>query len=321
MSIIVTGSIAYDHILHFPGVFEDHILPQNLSNLNVSFLVDNMQKMRGGCASNIAYSLCLFGHKPRIMGTVGEDFTDFEAWLISKGADTSLIKVMPGEYTASCFITTDNKNNQLTGFYTGAMSGARTLSFRDLSPCEIDIAIISPNDPQAMVKYCKECRELKIPFIFDPGQNIPRLSPQELIECMTGAYYTTVNTCELNMIMSKTEKNEKELLNLTQSLIITDGENGSEIKTNSSALRVKAAQPYKIGDPTGAGDAYRAGLITGIMAGLSPEESAKIASTTAVYVVEKLSPAQHNFTLAEFAQRYEENYQEKFPLSDKKQSV
>ncbi len=319
MSIIITGSLAYDHILQFPGHFEEHILPENLTNLSISFLVDNMKKMRGGCASNIAYSLSMLGKKPTIMATAGEDFCDFDVWLKSRGVDTSLIDIVEGDFTACCFITTDRKNNQITGFYAGAMAKAHRLSFKNLKFKNVDykgieMAIISPNDPEAMKKYCNECRELGIPFIFDPGHNIPRLSGEELLECMKGSVYTVINNYELTMIMKRTGKNEQELLELTETIIATSGAQGSIIKTKGKTIEIKSAKPTRISDPTGSGDAYRAGLIAGHLEGLPIDEIGKLASVVAVYVVEQDAPAQHNFTLEQLKQRYLENYGGNFPL-------
>lgn len=310
MSVIVTGSIAYDHILKFPGQFEEHIVPENIANLSISFLVEDMKKMRGGCASNIAYSLAMLGVTPTIMATVGKDFEDFNNWLKSRGVDTSLIEVIKDDYTACCFITTDEKHNQITGFYAGAMSKADSLSFKNLDYKNIEIAIISPNDPKAMIKYCKECRELNIPFIFDPGHNIPRLNGEELLECMTGSLYTVINDYELSMIIKRTGKSKEELLKLTKTIISTKGASGSEIMTENSSVIIPSAKPLRASDPTGAGDAYRSGLIAGHIKGLSPEDIGKLSSTVAVYVVEQDAPAQHNFTIPELKARYKENYGE-----------
>ncbi len=313
MSIIVTGSLAFDHILKFPGKFEDHILPDQLNNLNISFLVDNMKKMRGGCASNIAYSLALLGQKSQIMATAGKDFEEFNQWLIKKGVDTSLIKIIPDQYTASCFITTDQNNNQITGFYTGAMSKAGLLSFKDIDYKNVQIAIISPNEPQAMVKYAKECRELKIPFIFDPGHQIPRLTGEDLIDCITGSAFTIINDYELNMIVNRTNKKIEELIKLTDCIIKTKGKDGCLIITKNEQIKVKSAKPRRICDPTGSGDAFRAGLIVSILKGLDIISAAKISNVTAVYVVEQEAPAEHCFTHEEFKARYEENYEESMP--------
>lgn len=313
MSIIVTGSLAFDHILQFPGYFEEHINPEQLNNINISFLVDNMKKMKGGCASNIAYSLALLGNTPTIMATAGKDFEDFERWLNKRGVDTSLIKKIEDKYTASCFIITDQNNNQITGFYGGAMADAGLLSFKDIDYKNIQIAIISPNAPNAMIQYCKECRELGIPFIFDPGQQIPRTSPEDLLECITGSIYTIMNDYELSLVIKKTKKTQEELLKLTKTIIKTLGADGCVFITKDGETKVSPAKPLKVLDPTGAGDAFRAGLITGYLKNLSIEQTAKIANTIAVYVVEQDAPAEHNFTHEEFAKRYEENYKEKLP--------
>ena len=314
MSVIVTGSIAYDHILKFPGHFEEHIIAENIANLSISFLVEDMKKMRGGCASNIAYSLAMLGVTPTVMATVGQDFEDFNTWLKTRGVDTSLISVIKDDYTASCFITTDKKHNQITGFYAGAMSKAEMLSFKDINYKDIEIAIISPNDPRAMVKYCKECRELNIPFIFDPGHNIPRLNGEELLDCMIGSVYTIINDYELSMIIKRTEKTKEELLKLANTIIATKGADGSEIMTKDSSIIVPSAKPLRVSDPTGSGDAYRAGLIAGHIKGFPMENTGKLASTVAVYVVEQDAPAQHNFTISELKTRYKENYGEELSL-------
>ena len=316
MSVIITGSLAYDHILKFPGQFEEHIVPENIANLSISFLVEDMKKMRGGCASNIAYSLAMLGVKPTIMATAGEDFEEFDKWLKTRNVDTSLINIIKGEYTACCFITTDEKHNQITGFYTGAMAKAGKLSFKDIDYKDIEIAIISPNDPIAMKKYCKECRELDIPFIFDPGHNIPRLTGEELLDCMTGALYTIMNDYELSMVIKRTGKDKEALLKLSKTIIATKGAKGSEITTQTETIHIPPAKSLKESDPTGAGDAYRSALIAGHIRGFKIEEIGKLASVVSVYVVEQDAPAQHNFTIPELKIRYEDNYgKNTFPLN------
>lgn len=315
MSIIVTGSLAYDNILQFPGRFEEHILPEQLSNLNISFLVDDMTRVRGGCASNIAYSLGLLKKKPVVMATAGKDFDEFDQWLRRSGVDTSLIKIIETDFTASCFITTDENNNQITGFYAGAMGKAGRLSFYDMADVkDVEIAIISPNAPDAMVKYCRECRELGIPFIFDPGHQIPRLTPQELIDCITGSLFTVQNNYELNMILHRTGRTLDDLLGLTSAVIVTKGKEGSRIHVKDmDVIKIEAARPLRIGDPTGSGDAYRAGLIAGYLAGLDLETIGKLSSQIAVYVVEEKGPAEHFFTERQLAERYRESYGEELP--------
>ncbi|MCL5961022.1 MAG: PfkB family carbohydrate kinase, partial [Chloroflexi bacterium] len=201
MSIVVTGSLAFDHIMDFPGHFREHILPDKVHTLNVSFLVNSLKRQPGGCASNIAYNLILLGEPAGIMGTVGTDFVEYRLWLEREGIETSLIKVIEGEFTASCFITTDKADCQITGFYPGAMSQAHTLSFKEVSPLDVDLAIISPNDPRAMVKYARECRELGIPYVFDPGQQIIALTGDDLLDASKGAKVLIGNDYEFELLL------------------------------------------------------------------------------------------------------------------------
>lgn len=310
VSIVITGSLAYDHIMHFPGYFSDHIIPEKIKMLNISFLVDSMKKMRGGCASNIAYSLSLLGERSSIMATVGEDFQEYSNWLEKNGIDTSLIKVIPGEYTACCFATTDLNNNQIIKFFSGAMGKAHTLSFGEIDYKNINIAIISPNDPVGMVKYYRECQELSIPYIFDPGHQIPRLTPREIIGGIESSLYLVLNGYELEMILSRTGLNEEEIIRMTKALFITKGAEGSYIKTKDETIQIPAARPREVMDPTGAGDAYRAGLIKGHLKSLPLPAIGKLASLIGAFCVEKYGPAEHTFTMEEVAQRYYENFGE-----------
>src|SRR4051794_21923051 len=227
MRIVVTGSIAFDYLMSFPGKFTEHILPEHMHRISLSFLVDTMDKRRGGCAPNIAYTLALLGERPTIMATAGEDFGEYRVWLDSAGVDTSLVSQVPGKFTASFFCSTDVDNNQIASFYTGAMADAGSLSFRVVRDC--GLAIISPNDPGAMVQYAEECRTLGIPFIFDPGQQCARMSGDELRDGITGATIVIVNDYELELLRQKTGLGEKDLLDLAKTLIVTRGENGSSV--------------------------------------------------------------------------------------------
>ncbi|MBI2266874.1 MAG: carbohydrate kinase family protein [Armatimonadetes bacterium] len=315
MRIVITGSLAYDHIMDFPGYFNEHILADRLPKINVSFLVSSLKKLRGGCASNIAYSLALLGESPWIMGTVGEDFGEYRTWLESNGVVTDLIRVIPGEFTASCFVTTDRDNNQITGFYPGAMRYAHTLSFQDVNPQEIHIAVISANDPEAMNKYAKECKEFRIPYVYDPGHQIPRLSPEELLFGIKGSEVTIVNSYELGMIGSRTGLSEAEIARQTNMLIVTYDSKGSVIRTNGSVHKIPPARADRVVDPTGAGDAYRAGILKGILHGYSHEEMGLLASVAAVYVVESVGTNTHAFTREEFEKRFKENFSKSSPLA------
>ncbi|MCU0520694.1 MAG: PfkB family carbohydrate kinase, partial [Anaerolineae bacterium] len=202
MTIVITGSIAYDYIMRFPGNFLDHVKPDRLQKLSLSFLVDEMVKQRGGCAPNIAYSLALLGERPVVMATAGQDFEEYRSWLEEQGVDTSAIKIVPEVFTASFLVTTDQYLNQIASFYTGAMAHARTLSFRDLA-MPVDLTIISPNDPEAMDKYPRECRALGIPYIYDPSQQIVRSTPESLRDGVVGADILIVNDYEYELLKDR----------------------------------------------------------------------------------------------------------------------
>lgn len=308
--IIVTGSIAYDHIMDFPGHFKDHILPEKVHMLNVSFLVDSLKKLRGGCACNIAYNLALLGEKSTIMGTAGMDFSEYDKWLKSHGIDTGAIKIVENEYTATCFVTTDLDDNQITGFYPGAMQYANSLSFKDIDYKKIKIVVISPNDPVAMCKYTRECKELNIPYIYDPAHQLPRLSKKEITNGITGAKATVVNDYEIQMILNKLGCDERKILELTDILVVTKGAEGSLIKSKDKESVIPSARPYEVLDPTGAGDAYRAGIIKGVLNNYSFEYMGRLASACAVYAVEKHGTSEHYYTKEEFEKRFCENFPE-----------
>jgi adenosine kinase len=306
MKIVVTGSIAYDYLMSFPGKFTEQILPEHLHRLSVSFLVDSMDKRRGGCAPNIAYTLALLGEKPYLMGTAGEDFGDYKLWLEAAGIDTSLSKQIGGKFTASFFCSTDTENNQIASFYTGAMADAGELSFRNAK--DTKMAIISPNDPGAMVSYAEECRTLTIPFIFDPGQQCSRMSGDELKDGIAGAHILICNDYEFELIRQKTGMGEKEVLEQVGTLIVTKGEKGSSIITRSGQVDVPAVAPTREADPTGVGDAFRGGLLKGFAMGLPASEAAKIGSVAATYCLEHLGGTNHSYTFDEFKKRYEKSF-------------
>src|SRR5260221_4984488 len=229
MSTVVTGSIAFDYLMSFPGKFTEHFLPEHMQRVSLSFLVDSMDKRRGGCAPNIAYTLALLGEHPLLMATAGEDFGEYRQWLEAAGIDTSLTKQIQGKFCASFFCSTDQHNNQIASFYTGAMADAGQLSFR--SAGEVGLAIISPNDPGAMVQYAEECRTLGIPYIFDPGQQCARMSGDELRAGVVGATIVIVNDYELELLRQKTGLGEQDILGVAETLIVTRGENGSSVIT------------------------------------------------------------------------------------------
>jgi len=228
MSIIVTGSIAFDYLMSFPGKFTEHFLPEHMNRVSLSFLVDSMDKRRGGCAPNIAYTLALLGERPRLMGTAGQDFDEYGRWLEAAGIDTSLVKRIPDKFTASFFCSTDVDSNQIASFYTGAMANAAELSFRTVPHARI--VIISPNDPAAMVQYAEECRTLGLPFVWDPGQQCARMSGQELAEGIHGAAIVICNDYEIELMKQKTGLDEDGIVRHAGALIVTPGQRGRNLR-------------------------------------------------------------------------------------------
>jgi adenosine kinase len=306
MRIAVTGSIAYDYLMFFPGKFTEHFLPEHFSRVSLSFLVDTMDKRRGGCAPNIAYSLALLGERPVLMGTAGQDFGEYRAWLEAAGVDTSLVKEVPGKFTASFFCSTDTANNQIASFYTGAMAHAAELSFRTAGP--IDFAIISPNDPEAMTQYAGECRAIGLDYMFDPGQQCARMSGDALAEGIAGAYAVICNDYEFELLRQKTGLDEAAILKQAGLLIVTRGEQGSSVITSAGRVDVPAVPPRRIEDPTGVGDAYRAGFLKGLASGAEPVVCARLGTVAATYALEHLGGQSHAYTWPEFQVRYEEHY-------------
>lgn len=306
MKIVVTGSIAFDYLMSFPGRFTEHFLPDHLNRVSLSFLVDTMDKRRGGCAPNIAYTLALLGERPYLMATAGEDFGEYGQWLEAAGVDTSLVQRVNGKFCASFFCSTDEHNNQIASFYTGAMADAGQLSFRTVDDC--GLAIISPNDPGAMVQYAEECRTLGLPFIFDPGQQCARMSGEELRDGLTGASIVIVNDYELELLRQKTGLGEADILDQAATLIVTRGEHGSSVLSGDRRVDVGAVEPNRIVDPTGVGDAFRGGLMKGLAMGLPCETAARLGSVAATYALEHLGGQSHAYTWQEFTVRYEAHF-------------
>ena len=306
MRAVITGSIAYDYLMSFPGKFTEHFLPEHFQRVSLSFLVDSMDKRRGGCAPNIAYTFALLGEKPFLMGTAGQDFDDYRRWLDAAGVDTSLVKIVADKFTASFFCSTDEANNQIASFYTGAMAHASELSFRGAGP--IDLVIISPNDPAAMTQYAEECRTLGIKFIFDPGQQCARMSGDDIADGLKGAFMVICNDYELELIRQKTGQGEAEILKNAELLVVTKGEHGCTIMRKGSSVDVPAVTPHKIADPTGVGDAFRGGFMKGLAAGASDEVCGRLGSVAATYALEHLGGTSHSYSWREFVERYEQHF-------------
>ena len=309
MNVVVTGSIAHDYLMTFPGRFVEHVLPDQLDRISLSFLVDEMRRQRGGCAANIAYNLALLGEHPRLMGTVGQDFGEYRTWLEQHGVNTSLVHDEPDLFTASFFVNTDLDGNQIASFYTGAMARARNLSFHNLETRVIDLVTISPNDPQAMVKYAAECRELGVPYLYDPSQQIIRLSGEDLKEGLEGCSLLIVNEYEFGMLQEKTELSAAAIRSApARACIVTLGAQGAHIWAEGATYDIPSVPPQRTDDPTGVGDAFRAGLIKGLSLGLSWDLTGRIGAMAATYALEQPGPQSHHYTLPEFVARFRQHF-------------
>jgi adenosine kinase len=309
MQLIVTGSIAFDYLMSFPGKFTEHFLPEHMNRLSLSFLVDSMDKRRGGCAPNIAYTLALLGERPRLMATAGQDFGDYKQWMDAAGIDTSLVRTIDGKFCASFFCSTDEHNNQIASFYTGAMANAAELSFRSLDGLSKDaLVIISPNDPGAMVQYAEECSTLGIKYIWDPGQQCARMDGAQLKDGVIGAFMVVCNDYEFELIRQKTGMSEADVLAQVPLLVVTKGEHGCTVMTKDGSTDVPAVTPDRIEDPTGVGDAFRGGFMKGLAAGLDYTTCARFGSVAATYALEHLGGTSHSYTRAEFDARYAKHF-------------
>jgi len=313
MNILVSGSIAYDRIMPFPGRFADHIMPDKIHILNVCFLVNGVNEKFGGTAGNIAYTLRLLGERPQILAAVGgKDFGNYEQWLKQHDITLEGLRIIPDELTASAYITTDQSDNQITGFNPAAMNHSSNRDFSGLSPNDT-LAVVAPGNLDDMYNYCQIYREKGVRYIFDPGQNIPAFSGQKMLEMLTGADILISNDYELEMIMKNTGASRKELLTKVKTIITTLGENGCVVLHPGQETRLAAAKVSRVLDPTGAGDAFRSGLIKGLVDGRSVTEAAKVALTSAAYAVEHHGTQEHSFTQDGFWARYRENFGEPGP--------
>ncbi len=308
MNIVITGSIAYDYLMRFPGRFMDHFIRDQLHQVSLSFLVDDMTKHWGGVAANIAFNMALLGLRPKLMGTAGRDFAEYRQWLESVGVETSTVRQLDDVFTASFFATTDLDNNQIASFYTGAMAHARDYRLSDATADKPDMVVISPNDPQAMTNLAQECRERGIRFIYDPSQQVPRLTGDELQRDMQGAYAMVVNAYEAEVIGHKTGQSLVDLRNSVEILVVTQGERGSHIYTNGERIDVPAFPPDEIKDPTGAGDSYRAGLIRGIVGGWPLKLAGQVGALCATYTLEQTGTQNHRFAIPEFIARFRSRF-------------
>lgn len=309
MNIFISGSLAYDRIMDFPGRFSDHILPEKIHILNVCFTVNGMVEKFGGTAGNVAYSLSLLGERPVIVAAIGKDYGTYFEWLRKNSLPVHGIRIVEDEFTAGAYITTDKADNQITGFNPGAMKHPSEYRFKNAGP-ENSIALIGPGNLGDMVEYAKVYRGRGIRYICDPGQSLTAWDKDALTEWIDGSTILISNDYELELIMKMTGRDKQGLLALTGTIITTLGEKGSLISTSASDVNIPAAKIHGIVDPTGAGDAYRAGLLKGLVSGSELPAAAKMGAVAAAYVVEQYGTQEHHYTYDEFLARYRDNFGE-----------
>jgi adenosine kinase len=301
--VLATGSVAFDYILTFKGRFRDHIMPDQVHILNLSFLVDHFERRRGGVAANYAYTLALLGHPSAILATAGADAAEYREWLEGLGVECSGLKLLAGETTATGFTTTDLDDNQITGYYGGAMNRAGEVGLADTSVKPAAV-IVGPNGPAGMTRLTQECRKAGIPFVYDPAHQLPHMSKEDLEEGCRGAWILIGNDYELELIQQRTGRAVEQLLELASIVVTTLGREGSRIESAAGRVVIPPAPARREVDPTGAGDAYRSGLVAALLRGLPPAEAGRIASLASAYVVEQGGTIEHRYTMAEFAERY-----------------
>ena len=313
MSILISGSLVYDQIMVFPDKFKNHIMPDNIHILNVAFTVEKIVKSLGGTAGNIAYSIKMLGAEPIVVSSVGSDGKKYLDNLKKQGIGVDSIHKDDEKFTASCYITTDLDDNQITAFYNGALGSCEgvELLIRSSTP-KIKIAIIAPTQKDVMVKHLRECAEEGMKIMFDPGQQITALNDEELRYCIEKCYFLIGNDYEIKLIEKRLGQDGDDVLSKVMVLITTQGENGAVINAKGEGpVIIRACQPEKVLDPTGAGDAWRAGFLTGYEKGFDLQICGQMGSVAASYAIEKYGTQEHKFGLNEFAERYEKTYTQK----------
>lgn len=313
--MVVTGSVAFDYLMTFPGRFVEHLIPDQLSRLSVSFLVDEMRRVPGGCAPNIAYSLALLGERPLLFATAGLDAAEYRDRLALEGVDVSGLVLYDDVFTASFFVSTDRDQNQIASFYTGAMARARDLTLESIDPEGIALVILAPNDPAAMARYAEDCRRSGIPFLYDPSQQVARLSGEDLLGGLDGAAILIGNDYEFGILMQKTGLTVEELEQRIPVVVVTHGSDGSTISVasarggRSARYEVPASRlDSEAIDPTGVGDAFRAGFVRGLRIGAPWPTAGRMGSISAVFGLEAPGPQPPRYSIRDFVARYERNF-------------
>jgi adenosine kinase len=309
--IIVSGSLAYDRIMDYPGLFAEHVVPEKANSINLSFMVDKLSVEFGGTAGNIAYNLALLGEHPEIVASAGQDFAAYKSHLLLAGVDPETIRFLEGVMTSSAFVFTDKDDNQIAAFYPGAGGAAYDAA---VNTEDRALAIISPGCLDDMIALSRQYKRTGFKYLFDPGQQTTSLSADNLRECISGAQVVFGNDYEIGLITQKTGWTEETMLEHTPTLVVTHGSRGSRVRTRTTDVQVGVAQPEAVVDPTGAGDSYRAGFIKGLVAGFTLEACARLGSAVASYVVERHGTQNHSFTMDELKARYKKAFGEDLKL-------
>ncbi|HUW51624.1 MAG TPA: carbohydrate kinase family protein [Sulfuricella sp.] len=306
MHTLICGSMAFDTIMVFHDHFKNHILPEQIHILNVAFLVPDMRREYGGCAGNIAYNLQMIGGKPLIMATVGDDFGPYAHRLDNLDLSQSHVLRMPGSFTAQAFITTDLADNQITAFHPGAMNHSHYNHVHDAS--DVGLGIVAPDGREGMLQHAREFHEAGIPFVFDPGQGLPMFNGEELLKFVEMADYVALNDYEAQLLQERTGKKIEQVAKLVKALIVTRGAQGSEIHANGQRYDIPCVKAGDEVDPTGCGDAYRAGLLYGIAHGMDWQTTGRLASLMGAVKIASRGGQNHHLAREELLARFKENF-------------
>jgi adenosine kinase len=310
MSALICGSFAFDTIMVFHDHFKHHILPEQVHILNVSFLVPDMRREFGGCAGNIAYNLKMLGGEGKPVGTVGEDFAPYAKWMDECGVNRDQVLEIPGNYTAQAYITTDKDDNQITAFHPGAMNQAHQIDVSKIDGCTV--GMISPDGRQGMIEHAEQFAETGVPFVFDPGQGMPMFDGDTLMTFTEQASWLAFNDYEAMLMQERTGKSLKQLAQMVEAIIVTRGGEGSEIITKDRVYTIPTAPVKAVVDPTGCGDAYRAGLLYGLMNGMDWETTGRIAALMGAIKIEQAGTQNHFVSPGEIGQRFEKAFDYRF---------
>ncbi len=316
MKVILTGSIAFDYLMRFPGVFKDCILPEHLEKISLSFLVDDMVRQYGGVGANIAYTMALLGEKPYMFSTAGQDFPEYAHRLEGFGVDTRGVRIIPTKFTASFFVNTDLTSAQIASFYTGAMADSAELSLSEADYDADDFVMVSPTDPRAMERYIDEAKNLDLRMLFDPGQQIIRMQDEAIRRGIENAYGLFVNAYEFELLRKHSVMSEDEILEAPEFAVVTLGKDGARIHSHGQDIYVPVVKDVNVVDPTGVGDAFRAGFLCGYLHGKNLKLCGEMGSTTAALCIAQNGTQNHRFTIEEYKRYFREYFDDQGQLDD-----